>query len=81
MSATVVEFKRPEYFNAASALRNIADDIEAGEYGEVATCAVTLKTSEGLDIFGAGPRSEIENVYFVFGAAMAAISNGGISPA
>lgn len=79
MTPTVVEFKRPEYFNASAALRNLADEIDAGTYGEVMTCAVALETSEGVDIFGSGPRSDIENVYFVFGVAMNAIASGSVA--
>lgn len=72
----VVELKRPEYFNVSAALRNLADDIDAGTFGEVATCAVAMDGDLGLDIFGSGPKSEIENVYFTLGLAMTTITNG-----
>jgi len=75
-AVNVVELKRPEYFNISAALRNLADEIDAGKFGEAATCAVAMDGDLGLDIFGSGPRSELENVYFTLGLAMTTITNG-----
>lgn len=49
------EAERPELRDVVACLRVIADDIEAGRYGEVLRAAVVLR-SAGLDplVFGPG---------------------------
>lgn len=75
-SLNVVELKRPDYFDTVKALRNLADDIEKGEYGEVLTCAVAISSQEGGSYFGSGPVSDFATIYLTFGRAMAAMANG-----
>lgn len=76
----VVQLTRPEYTDVATALRNLASDIEAGAFGEPQTCAIALTWNDGdlctLDIFGLGPMSSLPNVYLAFGRAMAMVASG-----
>ena len=41
----------------ANALRAIADEIEAGQHGEVVCVGVVMRSSKGTTLFGAGPDS------------------------
>ena len=41
----------------ADALRAIADEIEAGAYGEVVAVGTVMRSSTGTTLFGAGPDS------------------------
>lgn len=77
----VVELKRPDYFNVAKALRNLADDIDRGEYEGVLTCAVALYLPSEINIFGSGPCSDLASVYFTLGRAKAAIDSGSFEEA
>lgn len=80
-SLNVVELKRPDYFNVAKALRNLADDIEGGTFGEVLTCAVALSVAGEINIFGSGPSSDLASVYLALGRAKAAIDSGSFEEA
>lgn len=48
-------------------LRKIADEIEAGKYGEVGTIAIVL-LGDTMNIFGAGPESEAPAVALLLNA-------------
>lgn len=48
------EIKPPEYKDPVKMLRNIADDIEGGEFGEVTCVALVTFGDDGLNIFGGG---------------------------
>lgn len=52
----VVEIDPAEYRQPVQMLRNLADDIEAGEHGEVSTIAIVL-FGDRLDVFCGGPDS------------------------
>jgi hypothetical protein len=67
----VGEIKPPDYKDPVKMLRKIADDIEAGAYGEVDTVAVALAAEEGYETFGGGLNSSIEHYAFVFASAAA----------
>lgn len=43
--------------DAAAKLRTIADEIEAGDFGEIRTSVVILVTDRQLAVFGHGPES------------------------
>lgn len=64
----VVDFPVPEYREPATCLRNIADAIEAGDYGEVGTVAVAV-FGDTLEVFGGGPDSAGPTCALVFRAA------------
>lgn len=53
----VGEIKPPAYKDPVQMLRNIADQIEAGEFGEVETLVVATAGTSGYDIFGGGKQS------------------------
>lgn len=57
-----------EYRTAVTALRNIADAIEAGEYGEVGSIGIVLM-GDTVEVFGAGMDSG--------GPAIATLLNAG----
>lgn len=67
----VGEIKPPDFKDPATMLRNIADDIEAGVYGEVYTIAVALAGEEGYETFGGGRQSSVEHCAFLFASAAA----------
>ena len=48
-------------------LRRIADEIEAGSYGEVG-CAGLVLLGDSLEVFGMGPDSEAPSVALVLNA-------------
>lgn len=68
----IVELPKPDYKDAAKALRNIADDIDAGTYGDVMTVFVTLSGSE-MASFGIGPLSDPPEIFFLIELAKAAV--------
>lgn len=67
----VGEIKPPDYRDSATLLRNIADDIEAGVYGEVSTVAVAMAAEKGYETFGGGLHSSMEHCAFLFASATA----------
>lgn len=50
----VGEINPPDYRDAVKMLRNLADDIEAGEFGEVTSIALVRFGDEGLQIHAGG---------------------------
>lgn len=64
----VVNFPVPDYKNPVTMLRNLADQIEAGEFGEVNTIAIAT-FGQSLEIFGGGSDSEAPTVALLFNAA------------
>lgn len=65
----VGEIKPPEYKDPVKMLRNLADEIEAGDYGTVHTIAIATFGDAGLDVFGGGDDSIGTTVAMVFQAA------------
>jgi|DEB19_MinimDraft_3_1074340.scaffolds.fasta_scaffold05064_5 hypothetical protein len=65
----VGEIKPPSYKDPVTMLRNIADMIERGDYGDVDTIVVATAGSEGYDTFGGGKDSDMHACAFLFGAA------------
>lgn len=54
----LLKFAAPNPDNVAGSLRALANEIERGDLGEVQACAVSL-LSDGVSIFGFGPRSDV----------------------
>lgn len=71
----VGEIKPPEYKDPVQMLRNIADKIEAGEYGEVETIVVATFGDNGLDTFGGGKESGLYACAYLFGVAQTRLQN------
>ena len=65
----VGEIKPPEYKDPVKMLRNLADDIENGDYGTVHTIAIATFGDAGLEVFGGGDDSVGPTVAMVFQAA------------
>ena len=64
----VVNFPVPDYRDPVKALRNLADDIEAGRYGDVSSCGVVL-FGDRMEVFGSGEDSEGPTIALLFNAA------------
>ena len=59
----------PGYKDPVRMLRNLADDIESGEHGEVNTIAIATFGDAGLGLFGGGADSVGPTIAMVFQAA------------
>jgi len=57
VTLSVVSLYESNFRNPASALRSIADKIDAGDFGEVQTVAVALRANS-LEVFGIGKTSD-----------------------
>ena len=64
----LVRFPRPDYLDTVKALRNLADQIEAGDFGEISSCGVVI-LGEGMEVFGSGPDSAAPTIALLFNAA------------
>ena len=64
----VVNFPVPDYRDPVKALRNLANDIEAGRYGDVSSCGVVL-LGDRMEVFGSGEDSEGPTIALLFNAA------------
>ena len=65
----VGEIVPPDYRDPVRMLRNIADDIEAGAYGDVETIAIVLAANATHAMFGGGRRSSMADCGFLYAAA------------
>lgn len=70
----LVEFPACPARDPVQGLRKLADDIEAGIYGEVATCAVTT-FGDRLEVFGCGADSAGPTVALVLNAGALRIAS------
>lgn len=66
----VGEIKPPDYKNPATMLRNIADDIESGKYGEINTIVVATGAEDGFAMFSGGRDSDLAHSAYLFGTAL-----------
>ncbi len=64
----IVNFPIPDYREPVKALRNLADDIEAGNHGEVNSCGVVI-FGETMEVFGSGVDNEGTTIALLFSAA------------
>jgi len=53
---------KPVYTDTVVALRNIADGIEQGLYGDVRCIALVVKSTESVEVFGCGPEAENDDI-------------------
>lgn len=74
MSAEIIEFDNTSQRDAVATLRKIANDIEAGQYGEVDSVAVCL-LGDTFEIFGMGDDRTGEKVSLLFQAGVQRIAN------
>lgn len=70
----VVELYESNFRDPAATLRLIADEIEAGKYGDIGTVAVAVFGGT-VEVFGAGPDSDMPSVAILFHAAFMRLSN------
>lgn len=64
----VVDFPVPDYRKPVKMLRNLADEIEAGAFGEITSLGVVTFGST-MEVFGAGVDSGPTTVALLFHAA------------
>lgn len=67
MTATVAVLHKSNFRQVVPTLRALADEIEAGKYGEVGCVAVAV-LGDTLEVFGMGPDSEGPSVAALFQA-------------
>ncbi len=68
MSLNVVQFPTPDYREPVKALRCLADEIEAGDYGDVGSCGVVI-FGDTMEVFGSGVDSDGPTISLLFSAA------------
>lgn len=71
----VGEINPPDYKNPVKMLRNIADQIEDGKYGDVNTIVVATFGDVGVDTFGGGKDSSLFHCAYLFGVAQTRLLN------
>jgi hypothetical protein len=59
----------PDYRTPAKMLRNLAEEIEVGRYGDISTVVVALSTDRSVAIFGGGKNSDLYTCSHLFGHA------------
>ena len=64
----IVEFPTPDYRDPVKMLRNLANQIEAGDFGEITSLGV-VTFGPTMEIFGAGIDSSACTVALLFNAA------------
>lgn len=64
----VIDFPTWDYRDPVKALRNLADDIEAGQHGDVKSCGVVIFGNE-MKVFGSGVDSQGPAIALLFNAA------------
>lgn len=70
----VVPLYESNFRDPAATLRIIADEIEAGKHGDVGTVAVAVFGGT-VEVFGAGPDSDMPSVAILLHAAFMRLSN------
>lgn len=68
--AEVIPLYESNYRDPAATLRVIADEIEAGNYGDVLEIGIAMNTGTSLEIFGTGPNSDAGTMCLLFTAAL-----------
>lgn len=71
--AEVTQLYDSNYRDAATTLRNIAAEIEAGQYGQVGCVAVAM-LGDRLEVFAAGPDSDAPSAGMVLHAGFMKLS-------
>jgi hypothetical protein len=63
------EITPPDYKDPVKMLRNLADNIEAGHYGEVTTIVAATWGENGVDMFCGGKDSDMFHATYLFGVS------------
>lgn len=71
----VGEITPPDYKDPVKMLRNIADGIEAGDYGDIDTIVVVTCGSGGYNTFGGGKDSGLHACAFLLATGHARLVN------
>jgi hypothetical protein len=71
----VGEITPPDYKDPVKMLRNIADNIEKGDHGDINTLVVALWGDEEIRTFGGGKDSDMFHCTYLFGAAHTRLLN------
>ena len=70
-----VDISPPDFRDPAKMLRNIADQVDAGDYGSVDTLVVALAGENGMETMGGGKLADFRFCAFLFAAAAARLHN------
>lgn len=73
MSAKIVEL--PSLANIPKTLRTIADEIDAGKFGDVEAGVLTI-AGDKLEIFGLGPRADAPMACYLLTSAQVKMTLG-----
>lgn len=73
MTAQIITLYPDNHRNPSAMLRKLADEIEAGTYGDVETVAVALMGTR-MECFGGGPDCEATEIAMLFNAAVLRIT-------
>lgn len=68
MTAEIITIYESNFRQPAATLRMIADEIEAGKFGEVGSLGVVL-LGDTMEIFGSGTDCEAPSIALLFSAA------------
>ena len=68
MTAQLVSFPVPDHRCPIKALRNLADDIERGDFGEVNSCGIVV-FGDSMKVFASGVDSDGPTIALLFSAA------------
>ncbi len=72
MTAEIVTLQKSNFRDPVATLREIANEIESGKYGEVSVVGIAMRVSinpEGVEIFALGQDSEPANIGMLFARA------------
>lgn len=69
MTKVIGEIVPPVYKDPAQMLRNLADEIDRGDFPRVETICVALMCESGVEIFGGGKDSGMQHCAFVMAVA------------
>lgn len=73
--AIIGEIKPTRIIDPVQLLRSLADEIEAGDYGDVTTVSIATFGDTGLEVTGGGVDSSPPTIAMVFHAAANKMSN------
>lgn len=73
MTENVTSLYETNFRDPVATLRKIADEIEAGKYGDVSCVAISLMGDQ-LQVFGAGPEAEGASIGMVLHAGFSIVS-------
>lgn len=73
MSAQVVTLHESNFRDPVATLRNVADDIEAGIFGDVGSVAVVV-LGDTMEVFGMGQDSEAPSIALLLHAGFMRLS-------